>query len=65
MKEQRKVYVMRSNNWQQIDFLDIQINESFILCESDGTPVGHYVAICRPRSYNGIGEVETLEVKSS
>jgi len=55
----RKVYVQRGNGWQQIDFMNIAIGEVFILCESDGTPVGHYVAISTP--YLNVNNIETVK----
>jgi len=63
MNDERIVYVRRVDGWQKIDFKDIAIGEDFILCESDGTPVGHYVAISTPYfNEDGIGTIRNVEV---
>lgn len=62
--DQRIVYVKRSEKYERINFDKLAINESFILCESDGTPVGHYCAASVPYRQHGIYTIETIEIAS-
>lgn len=60
----RIVYVRRGpeSKWTKIAFSEIAINEDFILCESDGTPVGHYIAASGPYTNRyGVDEIRVLE----
>lgn len=65
MNTRRKVYVRRGDpmKWKEIDFAALEINEPFILCEPDGTPVGHYVAASAVYQTDGVDTVVTNEVK--
>lgn len=70
----RNVYVKRSVfyqdgkscgaevKWIQVPFMDINIHEEFILCEKDGTPVCHAIAISDAREENGIGVIDQIEI---
>lgn len=59
----RKVYVKICSEWHRIPFLEIKHGEPFILCESDGTPVGFFVATSEPYlNDQGIGEVKSTEI---
>jgi hypothetical protein len=61
--DRRFAYVKRSSKYEKIDFSQIAVNESFILCEPDGTPVGHYVAASWPYEQRGIETIQVVECK--
>lgn len=63
MSSERAVYVKRGDKYQRIPFDALAINEPFILCEPDGTPVGHYVAASSVFKLDGVSAVQTLEVR--
>lgn len=63
MNNERIVYVRRGQGWERIGFMDLAIGEAFILCEPDGVPVGHYVAITQPYfNADNIGTIQNVEV---
>ena len=65
MNNKRLVYAKRGSEqkWTLIDFSDIAINEDFILCESDGTPVGHYWAMGVPSTdYHLVENIKAVEI---
>lgn len=47
---ERKVYARRGPEykWTLISFQEIAINEDFIICEADGTPIDHFIATSTP-----------------
>lgn len=64
MSDRRFAYVKRTGKYEKVDFSEIVIGEPFILCEYDGTPVGHYVAASWPYCQKGIDTVQVVEIKS-
>lgn len=51
-----------NSRWTKIKFIEIPINDYFILCEQDGTPVGYYRALSSPYVSDGVWTIEMEEV---
>lgn len=67
MKNDRIVYVWRGERiWERISFYELTVGDAYILCESDGTPVGHFIAVSEPyTNKDRVGEIENVEMRTS
>jgi len=59
----RIIYVVRGDKYQSIKQEELAINEPFILCEADGTPVGHYIAASATFKVCGANAIRVIEIK--